>query len=515
MRNLSFVLVLVFFTACDSGAPGSDDQQPPRGGGGGGGGSGGGGGGGNPTPTPAVVLDDAAIELRAPGGFPSDIVLDGSGRLVTVADAQIPANLVLYRTDFISATPETTIAIGANHLIDHDGVRPARAPTSFGNGLFGAFVGDLEIAFDRWLLVTVGAGNSISDDGNSPLRLANLVVIDLQTAQVVQTLNLAWMTPISGQFSGGGPYTNLPQSLPAMVAFLPSRNSTQTGRIFVAMSNGAGSTQGLQTFFNGTVQSWRADFTRSQPISVDTTGKAPLDVTRTYVTRNYNPVGVSRYANASGHSTLILTTAGASRFDANFVAQPTTTAVLEFLDLDADRWRDDWAVDLGRVLPSVHKLILSEDAGGLKYGAFTSQTFAAAYFVELTGLESNPVDPARLRLLRSVDLAPGGAATAGSGFQPGIAISPGGRTLLLTEFNSGTLTVVGLPDDIEFGPLVVNPAPFEAALLGPARSSLGAIVAPRNAAAAAFFVVNGTFDGSFSPSGSSFLGTLTVTGGLP
>ena len=39
---------------------------------------------------------------------------------------------------------------------------------------------------------------------------------------------------------------------------------------------------------------------------------------------------------------------------------------------------------------------------------------------------------------------------------------------------------------------------------------------PPNAAADAFFVVNGTFDPvTFAPLRSSFLGTLKVNGGLP
>ncbi|MHC4134883.1 MAG: hypothetical protein ACYS0K_07860, partial [Planctomycetota bacterium] len=78
---------------------------------------------------------------------------------------------------------------------------------------------------------------------------------------------------------------------------------------------------------------------------------------------------------------------------------------------------------------------------------------------------------------------------------------------------TGTLSVLLLPDDIEFGEILVDPAPFLA--LGPARSSLGALVAPFGGAADVFFVVNGTFDGSFQPARSSFLGTLTVEGGLP
>jgi len=454
------------------------------------------------------------MALGKPGGYPSDLITDGNGTLLTVDDAQIPCNVVAWPLDRIAAAPLYTVPLTAQDLVDHDGTRPARAPTTFGNGLFGAFTGDLELVFGRWLLVTVGAGNSVSDDGSSPLRLANLVVIDLQTKRVVQSVNLAWGLAHSGQTSNGIPYLGLPQSLPSMVAFVPNGGGTQAGRIYVAMSNGAGSTLGLQTFYNGTVQSWLADFTQPQPLSVDTTGKAPVDVTHTWVSDRYNPVGFTRYTNPSGHATLILTNAGASRFDASFVLQPTTDAFLEFLDLERDDWRDDWAVNLGGILPSVSKLAVARDRNGLAYGMLASQTFGAAWFVELTGLDANPVDPSRLRLLRSVDLVPGGAATAGTAFLAGATLSPGGRTALFTSFNSGTLIALGLPDDIEFGPMALYPDPLLAGRLGPARSSLGALVAPPNAVADAFFVVNGTFDASWNPVGSSYIGTLSVQGGL-
>jgi hypothetical protein len=462
-----------------------------------------------------VAFDDAAIDLMRPGGFPSDLVADASGNLFTVDDAQIPAGVVAFPVASLPTGPTLKVTIAAAQLIDHDGTTPARAPIVSGNGLFGAFVGDIEIAFDRWLLVTVGAGNSLSDDFNLPLRLANLVVIDTQTARIVQTVNLAWPLPHAGQLSGGAGYATIPQSLPSMVAFVPARNGTLSGQVFVAMSNGGGTSAGLQTFFQGTVQSWRADFTQAAPLSIDTTGKAPVDVTRTYVSNHYNPVGLTRYTNSQGFSFLILTSAGASRFDQNFVAQPTTDAFLEFIDFDTEQWRDAWMVFLGRVLPAPHPLALGTDGHGLTFGLLTSQTFAAAYVVDLSGLELNPVDPGRLRLLRTVELTPGGATTAGSGFQPGLALSPSGGTAILSSFGTGSLTALALPDDLEFGTIVVNPAPLTADALGPARSTLGALVAPVGAAADVFFVVNGTFDQAFRPLRSSFLGTLTVDGGLP
>jgi hypothetical protein len=514
---LLFVLFLALFSpllpACSDSKAGAADLDagpgtlpPPTGGDGGGGG----GGGGEPPPAVTVRFDDAAVDLAQPGGFPSDLVVDGSGNLYTAADAQIPARIVSHTG---GSTANTLVTLTANHLIDHDGTSPARAPVTWGNGLFGAFVGDLELAHNRWLLVTVGAGNSASDDTNQPLRLANLVVIDTQTAQVVQTLNLAWPLASTGRTSGGTNYPTIPQSLPAMVAFVPAHDGTLTGQVLVAMSNGGGSSAGLQDFFAGTVQVWRADFGQGQPLSVEATGKAPADVTRTYVSPNYNPVGLTAYATDKNADYVILTVAGASQFDQNYVAYPTTDAYLEFLDLGATQWRDSWRINVGRILPAPQQLGRGSDRAGRTFAVLTSQTYAAAYFVDLSGLESDPVDPAGLRLMRTVELAPGAATSAGSGFLPGVALSPSGGSAVLSSFTRGTLSVLLLPDDIEAGEILVDPEPFVA--LGPARSSLGALVASFGGAADVFFVVNGTFDASFQPVRSSFLGTLTVEGGLP
>ncbi|MCI0636945.1 MAG: hypothetical protein L0206_23980, partial [Actinobacteria bacterium] len=456
----------------------------------------------------AATLDDGAVSLGFPGGFPSDLVVDGNGRLFTVPDALIPATVVAYDTTTAPPAPLFNVPIVAANLIDFDGVTPARAPTSFGSGLFGAFTGDIEVVSDRWVLVTVGAGNSVSVDANGTLRLANLVLIDATAGTVVQTLNLAWSLAAPGHTNTGSAYTTVPQSLPSMVTFVPATDGTPTGRVYVAMSNGAGTNAGLQEFFHGTVQSWHADFRLPQPLSPETAGKAAGDVTRTYVSAYFNPVGFTRHGRH-----LILTNAGASRFNASFVAEPTTDAVLEFLDVDADVWRDNWTVDLGEILPSIGALAIGEDEGGMRFGALTSQTFSAAWFVDLSGLDESPVDPLKLRLLRAVDLSPGGSTTIGSGYQPGIGLSPGGKTLFISAFNGATLHALSLPDDIELGLILVDEEPFDA--LGPARSSLGVLAAPAGAAADVYVVVNGTFDPNFLPLGSSFVGTLTVDGDLP
>lgn len=456
-----------------------------------------------------MTVDDAAIPLNFAGGFPSDLVVDGSGRLVTMPDALIPTSVVVYDVKSAPATPLFQVPISVSDLIDHDGMSPARAPVAFGTGLFGAYTGDVEVISDRWLLVTVGAGNSTSTDSNGvTLRLANLLVIDLFSGNVVQTVNLAWTLAASGQTSGGAAYSAVPQSLPSMIAVIPATDGTPTARVYVAMSNGGGSTGGLQDFFHGTVQSWKADFTKPQPLSPDTAGKAPADVTRTYVSAYYNPVGFTKYGNQHGKAFLMLTNAGASLFNANFVLEPTTDAVLEFLDVYADAWRDDWTVNLGPVLPSVSALALGKDAGGALFGAFASQTFAAAYFVDLSGLDQDPVDPQGLRLVRTVALEAGGPTTLGSGFQPGLVLSPDAKRVYVSSFNAATLHVLSVPDDIELGVIGVDEPPFDG--IGALASSPGALAAPTGATADLFFIVNGTYDSNFLPLGSSFVGTATA-----
>jgi hypothetical protein len=103
---------------------------------------------------------------------------------------------------------------------------------------------------------------------------------------------------------------------------------------------------------------------------------------------------------------------------------------------------------------------------------------------------------------------PGGATTVGSGYQPGLALSPDGTLAYVSSFNAGTLHVLSLPGDIELGEIGVDEDPFDA--IGALASSPGALAAPAGATADLFFVVNGTFDASFLPLGSSYVGTLTA-----
>ena len=189
------------------------------------------------------------------GAFPSDLVSDGSGSLYSVNDAIIPATVLKFPASGGSA-PTPTVQITASDLIDHDGTQPATAPgvIDYSGGLFGAFTGDLEIIDNRWLFVTVGSGNSLSQTNGSLLRLANLVLIDTVQGQVVQTVNLAWTHIVNGQDNTGAPFAGIPQSLPSQVAFVPSTAISGTGRIYVAMSNGAGDSNGLSVWMNGTVQ---------------------------------------------------------------------------------------------------------------------------------------------------------------------------------------------------------------------------------------------------------------------
>ena len=288
MRHSSFLLFLALvlpLPACGRGTDPFEPLQVPPSSGIGGGGIGHvarfptGGSGGGTAPAPQILFHDSLVDLGQPGAFPSDLAVDSAGVLFTVDTDLVPCNLLTIPASGLHRVTRR-VPITAASLVDMDGTTPARAATAFGSGLFGAFTGDITVAFGRWILVTVGAGNSASDDGSHSLRLANLLVIDTQVGAVIQTLNLAWAREGNGTFSDGGSYTAIPQSLPVNAIFLPSSDGTFSGRVFVALSNGAGDSFGLNDYFQGTVQEWRVDFEKSVPVSAETVGKAARDITR-------------------------------------------------------------------------------------------------------------------------------------------------------------------------------------------------------------------------------------------
>jgi len=473
---------------------------------------------GTPTPpppppsAPAWTLDPRLIDLGKAGAYPSDLATDAHGALYTVDDAIIPAKVLAY--------PATgglvTTSITATDLIDSDGTQPAAAPASidYGGGLFGAFTGDIEIAFERYLFVTVGAGNSSSTFNGTPLRLANLVVIDAQSGAILQTVNLGWPIAHLGEQSGGTPFPVIPQSLPSQVLFVPDDDVPSTGRVYVTMSNGAGDANGLTLWYPGTVQVWHADFSKPQPLAPVLEGRDPLHVTRAFVSSHFNPVGLTRYRNAAEVDYLLLTNAGASKLDANFVAQPQSDAVLEVLDLQSRVWRPELEMNLGPVLPATQRMPLGRDATGRPFAVLSSQTFAAAYVVDLAGLENRPPDPARMGLLRTIDIDPGGSLTPGSGFLPGIGLTSSSRTLVVSSFFPAALRFVSLPEDVAQGPIVVDPDPFRDVAADPS-GGFGALVVPRNNVSDVYVVNNGTFDfTTFLPKDNAFVASFTARDGL-
>jgi len=471
-----------------------------------------------PQTQPEVQFDPRFIDLGKAGAYPSDLVTDSSGSLYTVDDAQIPATIVRYPASG-GSSPSPTVALTAAMLIDHDGTQPATAPAAldFGGGLFGAFTGDLEVVEDRWLFVTVGAGNSWSTNNGAPLRLANLVLINAEQGTVVQTVDLAWPKLSMGEHSNGLSYTFIPQSLPSQVAFVPDPQFPGTGRLYVACSNGAGSSNGLSLWYHGTVQVWLVDFSKAQPLAPDLTARATTDVTRTYVSDHYNLVGLTHFRSDVNIDYLVLTDAGASGFDTNYVAFPETDAVLEFLDLQIEQWRPQYEINLGKILPSAQKIAIGRDSLGRSFGCISSQTYGAAYAVDLSGLDHNPVVVPDLRLLRTIELVPGGAQTEGSGFHPGVGLTASGRTLVVSTFAPASLYVVALPGDIENGVIAVNPAPFDTAdLTAELSGGMGALVVPRNNDRDVYVLTNGTFDWTaFLPKDTATIATLTTRDRLP
>ena len=412
----------------------------------------------------------------------------------------------------------TSTEITDAHLIDADGTTPATAPTTFdfGGGLFGAFTGDIEVAENRYAFVTVGAGNSRSVSGSDPLSLSNVVLIDTVTGTVLQTINLGWSANVDGNLNVGPPFTGLPQSLPSQVAYVPNSSFPGTGRLYVAMSNGAGDSNGLSAWFPGTVQIWQVDFSRANPITPDVSGRDPFHPTRLFVSEHFNPVGLTIYRAPLGVDYLLLTNAGASRFDANFNAIPEGDAFLEVLDLTTRQWRPNLTMNLGAILPATQKLAIGRDATGRPFAMLSSQTLSAAFVIDLEGLDQGPARADQLGLLHAVDLAAGGSTTIGSGFHPSIGLSPTSRTAVVSTFFPPKLYVLDLPDDIGENAIGVDIPPFDNAnLTATGSGGLGALVVPNDNISDVYFLVNGTFDSTtFLPKDPAYIGTLTTRDGL-
>jgi hypothetical protein len=188
--------------------------------------------------------------------------------------------------------------------------------------------------------------------------------------------------------------------------------------------------------------------------------------------------------------------------------------MVEVLDLSTRQWKPELEMDLGPVLPSPQRIALGRDETGRLFGVLTSQTFSAAYVLDLSGLDNRPPTPADVGLLRTVDLTPGGSLQPGSGFHPGIGLTGSARTLIVSTFFPAKLHVVALPGDIGAGPIEVDSDPFTDLLVTPS-GGLGALVVPRNNVSDVYVINNGTFDATtFAPKDPAFVASLTTRDGL-
>ena len=161
-------------------------------------------------------------------------------------------------------------------------------------------------------------------------------------------------------------------------------------------------------------------------------------------------------------------------------------------------------------MPAPHALAIGVDLNNNHFGMLASQTFAAAYVVDLTGFESNPVDPGSLGLRQTIELATN-AAVAGSGFQPGIGLSPSGRSAVVSSFTTSSLIVIDIPGDALFQLFTLNPPPFDGDLSASQAVGLGALVVGDDVAV----IVNGDFDANFAPNRAARIGVLDTGGRLP
>ncbi len=88
---------------------------------------------------------------------------------------------------------------------------------------------------------------------------------------------------------------------------------------------------------------------------------------------------------------------------------------------------------------------------------------------------------------------------------------------MLSTFAPASLVIVGLPADLEYGAIAVNPAPFDTADLTAERSGgMGALIVAPNNDRDVYVLTNGTFDFStYAPKDPAFVATLTVRNRLP
>ncbi|MDJ0973206.1 MAG: hypothetical protein QNJ98_01940 [Planctomycetota bacterium] len=481
----------------------------------------GGGGGVTPAPLPGPTVTwnaDAVSYGRTAqfGSFPSSLVAHGDTLFATDADQIEAAGARILATELTSAGPVSStrfqnVTIQAGALVDSRGAAPGLTPPIG----FGYFLGEIHIVSDTLGFVLVNAGGSDSDPS-----LSNLVAFDPTTGTLTQVLNLANVFtagfPLFDSTGAAVPDNAFVQSQAEGVTFVPTTPSR--GLLYVCMANivvGAPSFGAVK--YPGTVQVFEVDLTQAQPVAATPT--------KTLRTQAYNPVAVQSIVTDLGGRRILVTCAGTTAFDANFDLVPVTNAAVEAYEAVTQDYLGTFVLGLAGLsgIPPA----LGADASGQRVGFFPSSTTGEVYLVLLEGLFSPVVDTTQLAVLRGPDNGiPITAAAAGGpgGNVTGVALSPDGRTLVVSGFGDlfafpaplpGRLFLLSLPSDLVtgsgFGAAFV-PGSTEFATT-PGRTLGEVVVRPSGGTGPDVFVnVGGTLNAAFVGSGPASLGALDTAG---
>jgi hypothetical protein len=185
--------------------------------------------------------------------------------------------------------------------------------------------------------------------------------------------------------------------------------------------------------------------------------------------------------------------------------------------------------DLGLVGLSSSRPALGRDAAGHAVAFFASSVLGEVYLLRLDGLDVDPVDEARVEVLRGerngIPIEPGSAGGPG-GNVSGLALSGDGRTLLASGFGDlfasggpapGRLFAMSLPADL------LATSGFHRALLpgtanlasAPGRTLGPVVIVPASGGGPEVWVtVGGALDASFLGAGPATLGSLDTFGAI-
>lgn len=472
-----------------------------------------------PVPGPSVVWDANAMlygRTAAFGSFPSALAQHGSTLFATDADQIEAGGAKILAMDVSGATPVSssrfvTTTILAAALKDSQG-DPVSLATPIG---FGYFLNEIHVVDDTLGLALVNAGGS-----DTLPTLSNLIAFNPTNGTIRAVINLA--TSYAPGFplfdSTGAPIVTgaFTQSQAEGVEYVST--SPTTGKIYVAMANiVAGAPSFGSTKYPGTVQVFDVNHALTQPVAT-----SPSTI---FQTAGFNPIAVQAIASDVGVGRILVTCAGTTGFDVNFNLVPLTNATVEAYRVSDGQFLGQFILGLAGL--SAIRPALGTDATGQRVGFYPSSVNGEVYLLLLEGLYLPTVDATRLGVLRGpANGIPITAASAGGpgGNITGVALSPDGRTLVVTGFGDlfafpapepGRLFLLSLPSDLVVGSgFGASFTPGSTEFASVAGRTLGEIIVrPSGGVGPDVFVnVGGALDGNFAGAGPASLGTLNSGG---